>query len=604
MNNMKRFIYLGIVLIPLVFLLNCQKDDLPQLPFLEIDKPEVLLLDSVHLEARINFLSEKDYKAVDTILNGWFELVTESGAIFKINGTPHPIPGSNPDKNLIADTLNLGFGKKFSVTAFLQIKHKRYRKDGFITFKSAEADFYTDTISFVTEIITNNQGEIRINSGIFGVPESKEKEVIQVGHIWKLTEAAIPETSLNLTNDNYHGKKDTSEYLKIYEHKIEAALQLSLEKRFLTVRAYAQYKNHGKDTIVYGAIEYKKLEGFWEEVAALPAGIGCRYSAVGFATKHYGYIGLGKVSDDCETDGFNYKNDFWRFDPSNPENSWEELPPFPGAPRYDATSFVIGERIFVGLGRTQSRRFNDFYEYIPNEDPTLGKWIPIDTFPNRRRSAVSFVIGKDAYIVTGRVCGFFCDCSENLCFQNDIWVYKSESGIWIPQGTMPETDLNGNPLARLNAVGFSLNGKGYVSCGLAQDILGEEKIDNAKFNNQRKDLWEYNPSAPFGNQWQPKPDLNEPREKAVSFSDEKYGYIATGGYQAPGNSDKVPTASDFWRYNPTLEKWEELADMNIRRWRGVGFSTNNLFYVGLGQILDKNNKKFDNKLYRYIPETE
>ena len=71
---------------------------------------------------------------------------------------------------------------------------------------------------------------------------------------------------------------------------------------------------------------------------------------------------------------------------------------------------------------------------------------------------------------------------------------------------------------------------------------------------------------------------------------------------SPGMSQaKIPTESDFWRYDPITDKWIQLADVrNIRRWGCVSFSIDNEFYLGLGQIFESS-LLYDNKIYRYIP---
>ena len=111
---------------------------------------------------------------------------------------------------------------------------------------------------------------------------------------------------------------------------------------------------------------------------------------------------------------------------------------------------------------------------------------------------------------------------------------------------------------RYGAVGFSINGRGYVGTGRNSSI------------GNFKDFWEYDPVF---NIWTRKADFpGVARVNAVGFSIGAKGYIGTG---AGGIFLK-----DFWEYDPNNNSWTQKADFGgTGRYGATGFSIGNKGYL-------------------------
>ena len=97
--------------------------------------------------------------------------------------------------------------------------------------------------------------------------------------------------------------------------------------------------------------------GVWTRLA--DHGGVARHRASGFAIGGRGYVGLGHVN----TGGNRAYEDFWEYDPAS--DTWTQKANFGGGERYHATSFVIGNTGYVGMGHDH----NDDYT------PTCGSLI-------------------------------------------------------------------------------------------------------------------------------------------------------------------------------------------------------------------------------------
>lgn len=133
-------------------------------------------------------------------------------------------------------------------------------------------------------------------------------------------------------------------------------------------------------------------------------------------------------------------------------------------------------------------------------------------------------------------------------------------------------------IGRSGAVGFSINGKGYIGTGANSN------------GGSRKDLWEFDPIT---NVWAQKADLGgEARHFATGFSIDSYGYIGTG--------DGVDPLNDFWQYNPVSNSWTKKANFpgGKRMW-AMGFSIGDKGYIGGGTP----DNQFKKDWWEYDPAT-
>lgn len=183
-------------------------------------------------------------------------------------------------------------------------------------------------------------------------------------------------------------------------------------------------------------------------------------------------------------------------------------------------------------------------------DWTLELFAP--AWMGRRSGVTSFVIGNYAYIVGGY------DHTNNT-LTKDLYRFDPATHSYTTLAPMPTDDL-----ARMHAVAFTINNRGYVATGYGAGVM--------------KDLWEYNPAKGMGGSWTKKADLPGPaRWKAVGFSINNKGYVATGN--PFGNPIK-----DVWEYDPVNDTWTEKASMptNSGRDEAFVFVLGTKAYIGCG----------------------
>ena len=198
----------------------------------------------------------------------------------------------------------------------------------------------------------------------------------------------------------------------------------------------------------------------------------------------------------------------------------------------------------------------------PTQD---GNWVYMGDFGGTARTnATSFVIGNYAYVGTG------VDAQHNR--YNDLWRFDpsgttSWSQMFSAQGMTP----------RSSAVGFAVNGKGYIGTGY-DGYFG------------LSDFWQYDPLA---NSWRKVASLGDQnnglkvRYDAVGFGLDNAGF----GYVGTGN-DGVNYYNDFWRFTPPTTSnatdtgsWQQINNLpGFKRTQSVAFTYNNKGYVvtGLG----------------------
>lgn len=198
------------------------------------------------------------------------------------------------------------------------------------------------------------------------------------------------------------------------------------------------------------------------------------------------------------------------------------------------------------------------------------QWLPVQNSPLQdRRSPFTFTIGNKGYVGGGM--------DANGTFRKDFWEYDPVTNTWTQRA-----DFGGGK--RFQAVGFALNGKGYVGLGLMQDT----------FLVLKQDMWEYDPE---GDTWIQKNNFGgEARRQALAFTIGNDAYIGWGnkvGYCFP----------DFWKYDPAQDSWtQHMSFSGFGRRGGIAFSINGKGYVGTGYCYGGSD--FFNDLWEYDPITE
>lgn len=291
----------------------------------------------------------------------------------------------------------------------------------------------------------------------------------------------------------------------------------------------------------------------------------------------------------------------------NPTGELRKLSPFPGPVRENAISFSLLDKIYTGLGSisrggsTSLYYFKDFWEFDPNAGSEgQGDWRKVKTFPGAgREGAVAFTIGNRAYVGTGR-------SSPSLSgYHDDFFIFTppvspSDSGQWnlvehrLPFKADPDTPIR--TAGRYESVAFSYNNRGYL--GMGEVASAESGLRDTN------DFWEFDETAGWrfvtfiG-------DQDEARNSAVGFIIDSRGYIGTGqkGYESLKDFQ-----SDIWEIDmEQLEKgWMRkvgLPDLlGSRRTKAMGFALNGKGIIGGGLVSFAGRTEVITDFWEYTPE--
>ncbi|MBN2775032.1 MAG: galactose oxidase [Prolixibacteraceae bacterium] len=257
--------------------------------------------------------------------------------------------------------------------------------------------------------------------------------------------------------------------------------------------------------------EYSVSGNYWTQKADFPGE--ARNGAVGISIGEKGYIGTGYNGEDK-------LNDFWEYDPST--NTWEQKADYMGSARYGAVGFSIDNKGYIGTGY-DGNYLKDFYAYTP-ESNSWEKIISIDG--SKRRDAAAFVINGIGYVVSG---------IDNGSYEYDFCAYDPSTGKWtekrdISNVTDDDYDNDYTSIVRINGVGLSFNGKGYLVSGSTSSV--------------NTNVWEYDPVTDL---WEERTSFEgTARTEAVGFGIGSFGYISTG-------RSSSYYFDDIWRLDPTAE---------------------------------------------------
>jgi hypothetical protein len=211
------------------------------------------------------------------------------------------------------------------------------------------------------------------------------------------------------------------------------------------------------------------------------------------------------------------------FDVSNTTlGNWVQVAEIDGAPRYYASSFVIGNYAYVvgGIGNgllTTASKLSDMWCFDPAANGGVGSWRggigQLASIPVGRNSAVAFTIGDKGYVGTGNTVTTINQSGVQL---NDMWEYDPATNEWKRKGSVP-----GGP--RFAAVGFSIGNLGYVGTGRVEDP------NNPGTSVPIKDFYSFDPSQGDSGKWVVESSMiNDKRFYAQSFVYNNQGYVVGG----------------------------------------------------------------------------
>ena len=191
----------------------------------------------------------------------------------------------------------------------------------------------------------------------------------------------------------------------------------------------------------------------WNNIAPFPGTP--RERSVAFSIGGKGYVGTGYNRDADSTHA--PLKDFWEYNPAT--NQWKQLNDFAGGARYSAVAFASSQFGYVGTGFNGSC-FGDFWRY----DPAGDSWTQIPSYQGEQcQEATAIAIDGKFYLLSGY--------TNNNFFFNDIWRFdpdESANLAWknvTPLLPDPQYGNYKTASRRIDAVGFGLNGMGYIATG-------------------------------------------------------------------------------------------------------------------------------------------
>lgn len=228
-----------------------------------------------------------------------------------------------------------------------------------------------------------------------------------------------------------------------------------------------------------------------------------------------------------------------------PITNWTHLSDFPGASRASATSFVVGEKAYVCLGRSGSKF--DFLKDVWEYDSKTDSWTRKADFPGTARvKAIAGVIGTKAYVGLG-------DIAPHAGNQfNDFWEYDHVTDSWKLLTPFPG------------------EAKSDLFCAVVDScIYTTEGFTATGFNS---DTYKYSPKT---NSWTQLKECPMPRSGTAGFSIGSNFYVGTG--YCMGNF------SNFYCYNTSTMNWIKVADAPTGRVLAKGLSINGKGYILMGR---------------------
>ena len=256
-------------------------------------------------------------------------------------------------------------------------------------------------------------------------------------------------------------------------------------------------------------------------------------------------------------------------------DSWIPKASFPGTPRQDAACFAAGGKGYVVTGRDAAGQdLNDAWSY----DPTTDTWSQIASFPGTaRHGAVGFSIRDTGYVATG---------DDGINEQIDCWRYIPASNTWTQCQNIGAYRSGSFP-GRSHATAFTVNNFGYITCGYdgssgyIKQTLKYDALDDTSWSLQRN-FGNVSDLTLFGRRW------------GTGFS------IGNSIYYGTGFTYSQDIKKDFWRFDPSLNSWIQLADFggDIRS-NAFGFSLYGKGYIGCGS-----NGSYNAEVWRYQPNTD
>jgi len=291
-----------------------------------------------------------------------------------------------------------------------------------------------------------------------------------------------------------------------------------------------------------------------------------RGNATSFVIGDKVYLGMGYNSAQTNTALNYYLQDFWMWDTA--KDFWTKLPDFPGQPRIGAVSFVVNGKGYMGCGYNGITKLKDFWEF----DPATNLWTQKADFAagtsandKSRYGEVGFALGNLGYVGTGKG-----NDDNNM---RDFYQYDPTTNTWTQIASM-----GGD--GRMGAVAFTYNDKAYVTTGANNGV-------------NLIDLWMYDPATAV---WTQKAKLNVNTAWTISRSDGSAFVLGTKAYICLGYNSGVRV--DCWEYDFTGDTWTKKTDFEgSARQNAVSIVVNHKAYIATG----RSGNSFFNDVWEFRP---
>jgi N-acetylneuraminic acid mutarotase len=316
------------------------------------------------------------------------------------------------------------------------------------------------------------------------------------------------------------------------------AIILSAKENELVVKLPIQYSlgSFPVSVIVnnmnsYSAMHFQILEGPWKRIANYYSS---RSHTFQFVIEGLGYVGGGRRNSGI------YSN-LHQYNPAT--NQWNSFGN-PGMSTSNSYSFSLANEGYYGVGRPLGNS-KSLFSYSPETRIVTTRALYPLAEGYTIFNPTGFVINGKAYVGTGNELNLFCE-------------YNPSGDLWTIKAPFPG-------VVRGEAVGFSLNGYGYLGLG-------------TNGSSHFKDLWRYDPVA---DEWLQMNDFpGAGLVGAISFLIDGMAYVGLGRSYGPNEEE----TKIIWAYDPVLDVWTPITELLAPARKGAAvFVIDNKAYIGLGQ---------------------
>ena len=257
-------------------------------------------------------------------------------------------------------------------------------------------------------------------------------------------------------------------------------------------------------------------------------------------------------------------NDLWRYAATT--DSWEYVGLTPLMPRVNATACVKDDRVYIGLGFNgkygkDSTYLRDFWEYTP----ATNQWKQLADYPNFYTDAATSFVGQDAlYVGYG-----FC-----WNYRRDIFRYDIATNTW--DSIDVQVPFHGYPTRSFGGTGCTCQERHFMGTGYYKNSLNwwAELVEGTH--------WEARRAVP-----------GKTRTTAASAATADYIYIS-GGFHYGGANTTGEVLKDIRRYDPLTDTWTYVTVLPEGIFNHISFALGKRVYVGLG---DTGEWRVTNKIY-------